>query len=236
MFTIACLLIPLILSVAGLHWYYRYREQKVAEVAASLGLEFSPSDQVFEQLDGLYLTRVGTNGSVENCMTRDGDAALLRVFEYRFYMGKNAEAMASHTVVLLSSDDLDAPRLLVRPKHGLSMLDPYASVATGPVLIHQEFDKRWIVTGEDSESVRGLFDEELIQFVQTNKWWMEAEGHRLVLYRWNHTVNHTLLEDFLRQGLEAFALLKSRCPSRPTDRDAIPPETQQDHNLPVGAP
>jgi hypothetical protein len=84
------------------------------------------------------------------------------------------------------------------------------SGAPPQILIRHDFDEHWIVAGDDTERVRGLFDDALIEFVEMNKWWMEADGNRLALYRWNHTVNHTFLEDFFHQAFKALLLLKSR--------------------------
>jgi hypothetical protein len=204
-------LVLLVLSVVALRVYYVYRERKVAAVASRLGLSFTPSERVFGELHGFYLTRLGDNPSIENCIAGDADGTRVRIFEYRCTFGRQA-APASHTVVLLTCDDLDAPQLLVRPKHRVTILDPYAQLAPGPVLIRGDFDKDWTATGEDPPAVRRLFDDELIEFVLTNKWWMEADGSRLVLYRWNHTAHHSSLESFFRQAFEALLLLKSRCP------------------------
>jgi hypothetical protein len=205
-------LIVFVASVVALRVYCVYRERKVAEVAARLGLAFSPSERVFGELHGLYLTRLGENPRIDNCIAGEADGTRVRIFEYRCTFGRQ-EAPASHTVVLLTCEDLDAPQLLIRPKHRMSILDPYAQLAPGPVLVRGDFDKDWIATGEDSRAVRQLFDDELIAFVKSNKWWIEARGSRLALYRWNHTVNHTLLERFFRQAFQALLLLKARCPA-----------------------
>jgi hypothetical protein len=194
-------------SFAGMALYYRYRRQKVAEVAEQLGLNFFPAENVYEELRGLYLTQIGTKPQIENCLQGAADGTEVRIFEYRCFF---TEAMASHTVALLTADGLNLPRFLIRPRQRFALLDPYGSLAPPPIIIRQEFDRDWIVAGDDTELLRGLFDDALIEFVERNKWWMEADGNRLALYRWNHTVNHTVLEDFFDQAYKALLLLKSR--------------------------
>ena len=205
-------LVVLVVSIAALRLYYVHRERNVAEVAARLGLAFSPSEPVYDELRGLYVTRMGDNPRIENCIAGDAGGTRVRVFEYRCTFGRQ-EAPASHTLVLLTCDELDAPQVLIRPKHRVTILDPYAQIAPGPVLVRGDFDKNWIATGENPQAVRRLFNDELIAFVKTNKWWIEAEGSRLALYRWNHTVNHILLESFFREAFEALLLLKANCPA-----------------------
>lgn len=201
---------PLGFAFLALAMYYRYRKRMVAEVAERLGLEFSPSNNAFEELGGFYLTRMGKAPNIENCIRGTADGTEVRIFEYRCYF---IEAVASHTVALLTDDDLQLPKFLVRPRHRLSILDPYSSLGPPPVMISEDFDRRWIVAGEDIKAVRRLFDEELRKFVDTNKWWMEGEGRRLALYRWNYTVNHAFLEDFFHTAYKALLLLKSRSAS-----------------------
>ena len=192
------LLTMLASSFAGLALYYRHRRQKVAEVAERLGLNFLPAENVYDELSGLYLTRIGTEPAVENCLQGAADGTEVRIFEYRCYFPKS---MASHTVALLTAEHLNLPRFLIRPRHSLALLDPYCSHAPPPILIREKFDRHWIVAGDDTERVRELFDDALIEFVETNKWWMEGDRNRLALYRWNYTVNHTCLEDFFRSSL-----------------------------------
>jgi hypothetical protein len=197
----------LVSSFVGLALYYRYRRQKVAEVAEKLGLNFIPAEKVYEELSGLCLTKLGTKPQIENCLQGAADGTEVRIFEYRCFFG---EAMASHTVALLTAEELKLPRFVVRPRSRFALLDPYGSLAPPPILIREDFDGHWIVASDDTERVRGLFDGTLIEFVEANKWWMEADGNRLALYRWNHTVNHTFLEDFFHQAFKALLLLKSR--------------------------
>jgi len=194
-------------SFVGLALYYRWRRQKVAEVAGRLGLNFLPAEKVYEELSGLYLTKIGTEPEVENCLQGAADGTEVRIFEYRCYFPKG---MASHTVALLTAEQLHLPRFLIRPRHRFALLDPYNSLAPPPILIRHDFDEHWTVAGDDTERVRGLFDDALIEFVEMNKWCMEADGNRLALYRWNHTVNHTFLEDFFQQAFKALLLLKTR--------------------------
>src|SRR5262245_64903847 len=207
MFGVLLLLLMLASSFVGLALYYLYRRQKVAEVAEKLGLSLFPAEKVYEELRGLYLTKVGTKPQIENCLQGAADGTEVRIFEYRCFFPK---AMASHTVALLTADGLNLPKFLARPVHQLALLDPYSAVAPGPILIREAFDRNWIVAGDDTQRVRELFDDALIEFVETNKWWMEGDGSRLALYRWNYTVNHTLLEDFFRQAFQGLLLLKSR--------------------------
>jgi len=204
---VVLLLTMLASSIVALALYYRYRRQKVAEVAERLGLNFFPAESVYEELRGLYLTKIGTEPQIENCLQGAADGTEVRIFEYRCYFPK---AMASHTVALLTADQLNLPKFLVRPRHRLALLDPYASLAPPPIIIRGDFDRHWIVAGDDTERVRGLFDDALSEFIETNQWWIEGDGRRLALYRWNHTINHTFLEDFFHQAYKALLLLKSR--------------------------
>jgi hypothetical protein len=203
-------LLVLTLFVSSMIWlavYYRHRKQKLAEVAERLGLNFFPAAKVYAELSGLCLTQLGTKPQIENCLQGAADGTEVRIFEYRCFFPKT---MASHTVALLTAERLNLPRFLVRPRHRFALLDPFGSLAPPPILIRENFDRHWIVAGDDSERVRELFDDALIDFVETNQWWMEGDGNRLALYRWNHTVNHTLLEDFFHQAYKTLLLLKSR--------------------------
>jgi hypothetical protein len=202
------LLTMLASSFVAVALYYRYRRQKVAEVAERLGLNFFPAEHVYEELNGLYLTKIGTQAQIENCLQGAADGTEVRIFEYRCYFPK---AMASHTVALLTDEHLNLPKFLVRPRHRLALLDPYGSLGPPPIIIREKFDRHWIVAGDETERVLGLLDDDLIAFIETHRWWMEGDGRRLVLYRWDHTVNHALLEDFFRQAFQALLLLKSRC-------------------------
>jgi len=201
------LLVMFASSIGGLAMYYRYRRQKVAEVAERLGLNFYPAERVYDELAGLYLAKIGKQPQIENCLQGAADGTEVRIFEYRCFFPR---AMASHTVALLTAEQLDLPRFLVRPRHALALFDPYSALAPPEMMIRGEFDRQWIVAGDETERVRGLFDDAFIEFVETNQWWMEADGNRLALYRWNYTVNHTFLEDFFHQAFKALLLLKAR--------------------------
>src|SRR5262245_32527186 len=194
-------------SFIGLAAYYRYRRQKVAEVAEQLGVNFLAAEKVYEELSGMYVTQIVTDPQIENCLQGAADGTEVRIFEYRCFFPKG---MASHTIALLTAEGFDLPRFLVRPRHRLSLLDPYNSLAPPPVVIGEAFDRNWVVAGDETKRVRELFDDALIDFVETNKYWMEANGNRLALYRWNYTVNHTFLEDFFRAAFKALKLLKAR--------------------------
>jgi hypothetical protein len=115
------------------------------------------------------------------------------------------------TVLAIESDKLRLTRFVLRPEN---IFDKIGSVfgkkdinfETAPV-----FSKRYILRGNNEESIRSLFNEGLLQYYEQHLGLStEGDGTKLIYYRTSKRVPPDKIQFFLQEGYDLFNLFKIR--------------------------
>ena len=196
------------LAGLGIHFAYAaHRRKQVQAVADKLGLEFVAQADFLDELRKFPVTNPGHWKKCINSIEGEAQGVKFRLFEYGYWVraGKR-QVPVSHTVAYLTSDRHQFPSFQIRTK---SFFDKLTGLMGGQtVSITPEFDRRFVVQSYEESATRKLFNQQLMDELMLHSHCIEADGNGFVLYRPNHTVNHTLLEHFLKDSLKLMMLLQ----------------------------
>ncbi len=195
----------LVLGLGIVFAYGIYRRKNVKAVADKLGFAFHAKPFLLDEIRTFPMTDVGHGKKCTNSIEGEANGIQVKLFDYSYWHGRGRHrTIQSHTVAYIKTTQHEFPCFQVRAK---SLFDKSFN---GPdVTISPEFDQHFTVTSHQGSATRALFGTELITELLSHRWCLEVNGDQFVLYRLGSTVNHTMLESFLRDGLKVMMLLQS---------------------------
>jgi len=190
----------------GIVFSYRvYRRKYVKAVADKLGFTFHANPPMFDEIRSFPMTGFGRRKKCTNSIEGEADGIKIKLFDYSYWHGSGRnQTIQLQTVAYVKTTHHEFPCFQVRPKSLFDKLFNGSDVTIAP-----EFDRHFRVTSYQDSTTRALFGIELIDELLAHRWCLEVDGDQFVLYRHGTTVNHTMLESFLRDGLKVMMMLQS---------------------------
>jgi hypothetical protein len=205
--------IVVVIIIIYAFWYYDNRRLKALKLLAeSLNFTFSQKgdDSMLEMLGRFHLFSQGHSRRVSNVFSGRFNDIPVTVMDYRYTTGGGKSSHTwQQTVLAFESDKLLLPCFVLRPEN---LFDKIGSVfgkkdinfETAPV-----FSKRYLLRGEDEESIRKLFKEWVLQYYEQNPGIStEGDGKMLIYYRSSRRVSPDKIQVFLQEGYAVFGLFK----------------------------
>ncbi|MBI3468658.1 MAG: hypothetical protein HY000_37120 [Planctomycetes bacterium] len=188
----------------------RHRTRDLRAAAEELGLLFSQCDAgLVGRLAGLPLIMQAIRPRIRNVLSDASDDLDARIFDCHITVDGGSEYVTlAQTAVYLQSPDLrlpcfawrtdEAARLLREPPELTEVTDLKGFESTG---------RRLFV--RNTPAAREFFDSELIGHLETfSGLCVEAEGDRLLVYRFHHRAKPGELRDLLTEGIELLGTLR----------------------------
>ena len=161
--------------------------------------------------NSIYFLRV-ILGRISNVLTGKFNLIPVTVMDYKYTTGGGKSSHTWYqTVLVIESDKLLLPRFVLRPEN---LFDKIGSVfgkkdinfETAPV-----FSKRYLLRGDDEESIRSLFNEQVVEYYEQHLGVStEGDGVKLIYYRTSKRVPPDKIQAFLQEGYDVFNLLKTK--------------------------
>ena len=225
-------IIPLIaLTVAALLlliWLIRrHGKQRTAQfnlVATQMGLSFSPKGEkaLMERLSPLPLFTRGHSKKMSNLLRgTSGQLGISSqveagIFDYRYNTG-GGQHQQSHaqSVICFHAPQLSLPAFSLRPKNFFHKIGTaffgYQDIDFDS---HPRFSKRYLLRGQDVQSIRTLFTQEALAFFETqDNLSVEGKDDQLIVYRrralwFTKRVTPTDVRLFIEDGSQVFRLFE----------------------------
>ena len=184
------------------------RTEQFALISAELKLNFFPkgSTSLFERLKPFYLFSKGRSRKIKNLMEGEANKVELAIFDYQ-YTTHGGQHPQTHrqSLLFIRSPKLNLPDFSLRPENvfhkiGSAFGDKDIDFETHPI-----FSKSYLLRGDNEAAIRGLFNNELLNFIQSQqKISIEGSSDQLIFYRHKNRVKPEEVESFMEEGFQVF--------------------------------
>jgi len=182
------------------------RTEQFALISAELKLNFFPkgSTSLFERLKPFHLFSKGWSRKIMNLMEGEANMVELAIFDYQ-YTTHGGQHPQTHrqSLLFIRSPKLNLPDFSLRPENvfhkiGSAFGDKDIDFETHPI-----FSKSYLLRGDNEAAIRGLFNNELLNFIQSQqKISIEGSGDQLIFYRHKNRVKPEEVESFMEEGFQ----------------------------------
>ena len=184
------------------------RTEQLALISAELKLNFFPkgSTSLFERLKPFHLFSKGWSRKIKNLMEGEANKVELAIFDYQ-YTTHGGQHPQTHrqSLLFIRSPKLNLPDFSLRPENvfhkiGSAFGDKDIDFETHPI-----FSKSYLLRGDNEAVIRGLFNNELLNFIQSQqKISIEGSSDQLIFYRHKNRVKPEEVESFMEKGFQVF--------------------------------
>jgi hypothetical protein len=184
------------------------RTEQFALISAELKLNFFPkgTTSLFERLKPFHLFSKGWSRKIKNLMEGEANKVELAIFDYQ-YTTHGGQHPQTHrqSLLFIRSPKLNLPDFSLRPENvfhkiGSAFGDKDIDFETHPI-----FSKSYLLRGDNEAVIRGLFNNELLNFIQSQqKISIEGSSDQLIFYRHKNRVKPEEVESFMEEGFQVF--------------------------------
>ena len=194
----------------------RLRVAALGEVASGLGLEFWEKDDegLCARISRFKVGNVGHSKIVKDVISGVFGGEEVLFCNYRYVVGHGKHQHASRQSLMFLTLKRSLPDLVMAPEGFFSKVGQVFGGADIDFLTHPEFSKKYLLKGEDEDSIKESFDFDLLEyFEQRLGMTLEVKDGELVFFRSNKRCKPEGLEPFLEEGFELKAALEGQIPS-----------------------
>ena len=184
------------------------RTEQFALISAELKLNFFPkgSTSLFERLKPFHLFSKGWSRKIKNLMEGEANKVELAIFDYQ-YTTHGGQHPQTHrqSLLFIHSPKLYLPDFSLRPENVFHKIGGSFGYKDIDFETHPIFSKSYLLRGENEATIRGLFNNELLNFIQSQqKICIEGSGDKIIFYRHKSRVKPEEVESFMEEGFQVF--------------------------------
>ena len=194
------------------HQFEKKRAEALQAAANSMRFTYSQKAEpgLLERLKHFHLFSQGHSKKIKNVLRGEAGDLDVSVFDYSYRTGGGKHSRHwNQTVILFESDDMRLPQFTLRPEHVFHKIGQVFGYQDIDFDSHPEFSKRYLLKGENEESVRWLFGDDALSFYESDRTLStEAAGRQLIHYRSGKRVNPEQIQEFITQGVRVLTLFR----------------------------
>ena len=207
------LIITAVILVVGFLGFIFWRMEKkrteqFALISAKLKLNFFPkgSSSLFERLKTFHLFSKGRSRKIKNLMEGEANKVELAIFDYQYTTGGGEHSHTyRQTILFFRSPKLYLPDFSLRPENVFHKIGGAFGYKDIDFETHPIFSKSYLLRGDNEAAIRGLFNNKLLNFIQSQqKISIEGSGDQLIFYRNKNRVKPEEVESFMEEGFQVF--------------------------------
>ena len=199
-------IIILVLLAFYFFWYPQLRRsENLRKTANNLNIPFYPKgdDSLYNHLEYFYLFSYNSKSLITNMLHQEDEETELAFFDFTFEGGVSCDTEYKQSVVYLCSPKLDLPQFVLRPEkiyhQSLDLQDIDFSS-------HPKFSNDYLLQGNPEESVRNLFDNQLLGFFESKHGLcVEGGANQMLFYRLNELISPNKLSQFLEEAMQVLS-------------------------------
>jgi len=184
------------------------RTEQLALISAELKLNFFPkgSTSLFERLKPFHLFSQGRFRKIKNLMEGEANKVELAIFDYQYTIGGGEHSQTNRqSILFFRSPKLHLPNFNLRPENVFHKIGGAFGYKDIDFEAHPIFSKKYLLRGDDEASIRGLFNNALLNLIQSQqKISIEGSGDQLIFYRHRNRVKPEEVESFMEEGFQVF--------------------------------
>jgi len=184
------------------------RTEQFALISAELKLNFFPkgSTSLLERLKPFHLFSKGWSRKIKNLMEGEANKVELAIFDYQ-YTTHGGQHPQTHrqSLLFIHSPKLYLPDFSLRPENVFHKIGGSFGYKDIDFETHPIFSKSYLLRGENESAIRGLFNNELLNSIQSQqKICIEGSGDQIIFYRHKSRVKPEEVESFMEEGFQIF--------------------------------
>lgn len=189
----------------------RTESMRVAATALSFAFDPKPAESTLAHLTSLPVFNIGHSKKFRNLLTGEARGVRVTILDYDYTTGGGKhQHRHRQTLFAAQSESLSLPSFELRPEgffHRVAAMFGYNDIdfTDRPL-----FSKLFLLKGTHEEDVRALFHDALFDYFESHKdVSAQAAGDLLIFFRQDKRHDAAKLAEFLKEGFELYALLKS---------------------------
>src|SRR5262245_35684822 len=204
-------LLVVVLASIYTTWKDKKRTAALEEMARGLGFEFSAKADVNElpACAGLPLFSLGQGHKIQNLMRGASSNIQIAVFDYQYVIGGGKHRTVSQqTVICCQSEALALPVFTLAPKTFLHKVGALFGAREIAVEGHPLFSKSYRLRGDDSEAIRDVFNDGVLElFEQRSGWCAQTNESTIVVYQPSKRLSPAEIPELMERGLKVLSLM-----------------------------
>jgi hypothetical protein len=210
-------IIILVLLAFYFFWYPQLRRsENLRKIAIDLNIPFYPKgdDSLYDHLEYFHLFSMNSKSRITNMLHQEDEETELAFFDFDFTFeigggGSRDNGISYYanryqqSVVYFCSHKLDLPQFVLQPEKKFHQFSDLQDIDFSS---HTKFSDDYLLQGNPEESVRNLFNDQLLDFFESKpRLCVEGGANQMLFYRLNERVSPNNLNQFLEEGMQVLA-------------------------------
>ena len=202
-------IIILVLLAFYFFWYPQLkRSENLRKIAIDLNIPFYPKgdDSLYDHLEYFHLFSMNSKSRITNMLHQEDEETELAFFDFTFEIGAGSLGAGTEykqSVVYFCSPKLDLPQFVLQPEKKFHQFGDLQDIDFSS---HRKFSDDYLLQGNPEESVRNLFNDQLLDFFESKPGLcVEGGANQMLFYRLNERVSPNNLSQFLEEGMQVLA-------------------------------
>ena len=210
-------IIILVLLAFYFFWYPQLRRsENLRKIAIDLNIPFYPKgdDSLYDHLEYFHLFSMNSKSRITNMLHQEDEETELAFFDFDFTFeigggGSRDNGISYYanryqqSVVYFCSPKLDLPQFVLQPEKKFHQFGDLQDIDFSS---HTKFSDDYLLQGNPEESVRNLFNDQLLDFFESKpRLCVEGGANQMLFYRLNERVSPNNLNQFLEEGMQVLA-------------------------------
>ena len=203
-------------------WPQLKRSNNLKRVANDLNIPFyrKGDDSLYEHLEYFHLFSVSSKSKITNMLHQEDKETELAFYDFtfvigeevssgggadRFYSGGRVSGATEYkqSVVYFCSPKLDLPQFVLQPEKKFHQFGDLQDIDFSS---HTKFSDDYLLQGNPEESVRNLFNDQLLNFFESKPGLcVEGGANQMLFYRLNERISPNKLSQFLEEGMQVLS-------------------------------
>ena len=207
-------IIILVLLAFYFFWYPQLRRsENLRKIAIDLNIPFYPKgdDSLYDHLEYFHLFSMNSKSRITNMLHQEDEETELAFFDFDFTFeigggGSRDNGISYYanryqqSVVYFCSPKLDLPQFVLQPEKKFHQFGDLQDIDFSS---HTKFSDDYLLQGNPEESVRNLFNDQLLDFFESKpRLCVEGGANQMLFYRLNERVSPNNLNQFLEEGMQ----------------------------------
>jgi len=208
-------IIAVIVIIIFAAWFYEKKRSEALQLIAN-ALNFSFERKGDELLLAMYnnfdLFSKGRSKKISNVMNGSSGDMDITIMDYQYTVGSGKNSTTyTQTLIAIQSRYLHLPSFTLSPEnifHKIGAVFGYKDIDFDA---RPKFSKQYLLRGEDEESVRETFSDELLDFYEKDKTLStEGDHDKFIFYRASKRLSPKDIQAFLQEGINLYSLFKTQ--------------------------
>ena len=198
-------------------WPQLKRNKNLKKIANDLNIPFYPKgdDSLYDHLEYFYLFSTGSKLKIANMLHQEDKETELAFFDFTFEIGAGGSGPSEagggvsyatehkQSVVYFCSPKLDLPQFVLRPE---KIYHQFGDLQDIDFSSHTKFSDDYLLQGNPEESVRNLFNDQLLNYFESKPGLcLEGGANQMLFYRLNERISPNKLSEFLEEGMQVLS-------------------------------